>query len=87
MKNAYSVLKHPVSTEKVVRLVELENKLLFVIDMKATKKDVKKAFEEAFEVKVNKVNTFVTNRGEKRAYIQLSKESPAIDVMTKLGLM
>ena len=87
MKNPYTILKHPISTEKIVRLVELENKLLFVVDMKATKKDIKKAFEDAFEVKVNKVNTFVTNRGEKRAYISLSKNNPAIDVMTKLGLM
>jgi len=87
MKNAYSVLKYPIATEKVVRLLESENKLLFVVDLKAKKEDVKRAVQEAFDVKVTKVNTFVSHKGEKRAYVQLSMDNPAIDIMTKLGLM
>lgn len=87
MRNAYSVLKYPIATEKTFRMVELENKLLFVIDLKSNKTDVKKAVEEAFNVKVETVNTYTTSRGSKRAYVKLNKENPAIDVMTKLGLM
>ncbi|MBI2148111.1 50S ribosomal protein L23 [Candidatus Woesearchaeota archaeon] len=81
------VLKYPLATEKVVRLMDKDNKLLFVVDMKAKKEDVKKAVEAAFDVKVDKVNTFVTNKGEKRAYVKLTAAYPAIDVMTRLGLM
>ena len=57
MKSSYSILKYPLATEKAFRLVEKENKLLFVIDLKTDKKMVKKAVEEAFDVKVKKVNT------------------------------
>lgn len=83
----YKILKHPVNTEKAVRLMESENRLLFAVYIKATKQQIKKAIEELFKVKVLKVNTLITSDGEKRAYIKLSPENPAMDVMTQLGLM
>lgn len=84
---AQDVVKHPISTEKAMRLMESENKLLFVVDRKATKSDVKKAIEELFKAKVVSVNTLNTTKGEKRAYIKFAKESPAIDIATGLGIM
>ena len=83
----YAVIKNPLSTEKAVRLMELENKLLFVVDRKAKKDDINKAVEQIFKVKVLKVTTLINQKGEKRAYIKLSPETLAIDVATELGLM
>ncbi|MBI5398631.1 50S ribosomal protein L23 [Candidatus Woesearchaeota archaeon] len=85
--DASTVVKYPLSTEKSIRLMEAENKLVFIVDNQATKTDVKKAIEELFKVKVVKVNTFVTPQGQKKAYVRLSPESPALDVATELGLM
>ena len=85
--DSYKVIKHPLATEKSIRLMESENKLIFVVDNAATKADIKKAIQEIFKVKVAKVNTFVAPNGEKRAYVKLSPESPAIDIATELGLM
>lgn len=82
-----TTIKHPLSTEKSLRLMEAENKLMFVVDIKATKPDIKKAIETLFKVKVTNVNTFITTKMEKRAYVQFSKETPAIDIATNLGLM
>ena len=87
MKDSYKIVKYPVATEKAVRLMDKENKLLFVVDMKSRKDSIKKAVEYAFGVKVLNVNTFISNKGVKKAYVTLSKETPAIDVMTRLGLM
>lgn len=81
------IIKYPLSTEKSIRLMESENKLIFVVDRKATKEEIQKAAESAFKAKVSKVNTFITSRGEKRAYIKFSPETPAIDIATQLGLM
>jgi len=81
------VIKYPLSTEKSIRLMESENKLVFVVDNKAKKDDVKKAIEELFKVKVDKVNIFTNNKSQKKAYVKFSMETPAIDVATKLGLM
>ncbi len=83
----YQIIKNPLTTEKAVRLMESENKLLFRVDAKSTKPEIKKSIEEIFKVKVKKVNTFYTPKGEKRAYITLSIDTPAIDIATQLGLM
>lgn len=82
----YKVIKYPLSTEKSVRLMESENKLIFVVSRNAKKQDVKKAIEEMFKVKVVKVNLTI-NGNEKKAYVKLSSETPAIDIATQLGLM
>ena len=83
----YDVIKYPLSTEKSIRLMESENKLVFVVDKKAKKNEIKEAIEKAFKVKIEKVNTFVDTKGRKKAYIRFSKETPAIDIATQLGLM
>ncbi len=83
----HTVLKHPLATEKSIRLMEAENKLVFVVDRRATKQDIKKAVEAMFKAKVTAVNTHNAVTGEKRAYITLSKETPAIDIATTLGIM
>ncbi len=84
--DAYQVIKKPLSTEKAVRLMEMENKLLFEVDNKATKLMIKKSVETLFKVKVSNVNTLVTKGGKKRAYVSL-KDGVAADIMTQLGLM
>lgn len=86
-KDSFSVIKYPLSTEKSLRLMESENKLIFVVDKKANKKDIKKAIEDVFKAKVVNVNTFITNEGVKRAYVKFSNETPAIDIATTMGLM
>lgn len=83
----FEVVKYPLSTEKSIRLMESENKLVFVVDRKANKKDIKEAIESMFKVKVESVNTLVDPEGKKRAYIKFSEETPAIDIATQLGLM
>ena len=61
---------------------------LFIYYLKNRKKpEIKEAIEKAFKVKVLKVNTLISNRGIKKAYVLLSAETPAIDVATQLGLM
>lgn len=83
----YRVIKYPLSTEKSIRLMEAENKLIFVVDKKADKVDIKKAVESMFKAKIVDVNTFVSADGKKKAYIKFSDETPAIDIATQLGLM
>jgi ribosomal protein uL23 len=81
------IIKYPLSTEKSIRLMESENKLVFVVDSKAKKPEIKKALEETFNVKVVSVNTANDFKGRKKAYVKFSDETPAIDLATKLGLM
>lgn len=82
-----SIIKRPSATEKSIRLMESENKLIFVVELKTTKKQIKEAFEKMFKIKVANVTTHLTPEGIKKAYVQFSKETPAIDIATQLGLM
>jgi len=83
----YNIIKYPLSTEKSIRLMEAENKLIFVVNKKATKKEIKKAVEDMFKVVVENVNTFINADGQKRAYVKFSAKNPAIDIATQMGLM
>ena len=83
----HQVIKYPLSTEKSIRLMESENKLIFVVDKNAKKQDIKQAIEKLFKAKVVKVNTFISPKGDKRAYVKFRRETPAIDIATNLGLM
>jgi large subunit ribosomal protein L23 len=74
------------STEKIVRQIEVENILVFVVDRAIKKPQIKKEMENLFNVKVDRVRTHILNN-KKIAYIKLKKEFPAIDIATKLGLM
>jgi len=80
------ILKYPLSTEKSVKLMESENKIVFIVDKKASKQEIKEAFEEMFKVKIVNVNTSI-QKGLKKAYIKLPQDIPAIDIATKLGIM
>ncbi|HDD70641.1 MAG TPA: 50S ribosomal protein L23 [Candidatus Woesearchaeota archaeon] len=82
----YNIIKYPLSTEKAIKLMESENKLVFVVDFKAKKKDIKDAVENLFDVKVLKVNTVISN-GQKRAYVKFPADRPAIDIATNMGIM
>ncbi|MEK6812904.1 MAG: 50S ribosomal protein L23 [Nanoarchaeota archaeon] len=81
------VIKYPLSTEKIMGLMQNENKLVFVVDKKATKQEIKQEIESAFKVKIMKVTTVITPQGIKKAYVKLAPEHQAIDLATNLGLM
>ena len=82
----YKIVKHPLSTEKSIRLMESQNKLIFVVDIDADKNIIKKAIEGMFKAKIDSVRTYIRG-GEKRAYVKFADETPAIDIATQLGLM
>ncbi len=85
--DAYQIILYPLMTESASLMVEKENKLVFVVNLKANKKDVKRAVEELYEVKVKEVNTQITPQGQKKAFVKLQPEFKAADVAIKLGML
>ncbi|MEK6936772.1 MAG: 50S ribosomal protein L23 [Nanoarchaeota archaeon] len=83
---SHEIIKYPIATEKCFKLMETENKIVFIVDRKAKKPEIKKAVEEMFHVKVQKINTLIGVEG-KKAFVKLHKDNIALDVATKLGLM
>lgn len=67
MKDLYSIIKRPLFTEKGAFIKEKENKVLIEVDRDANKNEIKKAVEEIFKVKVEKVAT-INIRGKLKRY-------------------
>jgi large subunit ribosomal protein L23 len=85
--DVWKILVYPHLTEKSMNMVEIENKLVFIVNRKARKSEIKEAIEKEFEVKVDKVRTEITTRGQKKAYVKINPEFSAADVASKLGMI
>jgi len=85
--NPYEVILYPLMTESASLMVEKENKLIFIVNLKSRKEDVKKAVEDLYEVKVAKVNILITQQGNKKAFVKLHPDYKAADVAIKLGIL
>ncbi|MCK4439591.1 50S ribosomal protein L23 [Candidatus Bathyarchaeota archaeon] len=83
----YEVILYPLMTESASLMIEQENKLVFIVNLKAAKRDVRKAVEELYEVEVKKVNVLITPKGEKKAFVKLHPDYKAADVAIKLGIL
>ena len=78
---------YPVTNEKAIGLIEMQNTLTFVVESKASKPEIKMEVEALFEVKVDSVNTLISPTGVKRAYVKLKKGFKADDVAAKLKIV
>tara|TARA_Y100000034_G_scaffold136159_1_gene211160 strand:- start:1329 stop:1565 length:237 start_codon:yes stop_codon:yes gene_type:complete len=75
-----------ITTEKAIRLIEVENTLVLQVDRRKNKNEIKKEIEETFNVKVDSINSLI-RKNKKYVYAKLNKKNPAIDVATKLGMI
>ena len=81
-----NVLLYPLITEKTIDSIDFENKLVFIVDLSASKPEIKQAVEDHYGVSVTKVNTQITMKGTKKATVQLSAEDDAQDVISRVGV-
>jgi len=63
------------------------NTLVFRIHPRANKIQVKRSFNQIYNVKPRAVNTLVTPQGTKKAYIRLRPEDDAVSFASKLGMI
>lgn len=80
------VIKQLWLSEKSFMLAERENKLVFLVDRSANKPTIKRAVEEKYGVKVDKVWTMNTKHG-KRAIVKLAEGYSAEEILIRLGVI
>jgi len=83
----YKTIRYPIMTEVTSRILEAENKLVFIVNKKATKRDIRMAVEELYDVVVDEVNSTITSEGEKKAFVKLHPDYKAVDIAIKLGII
>jgi large subunit ribosomal protein L23 len=76
----------PITTEKAGKLIDVDNTLLFAVERKARKDEIKKEVEKLFGVKVDSVRTLV-RQNRKIVYVKINKKNPAADIAAKLGMI
>ena len=84
--DSYSIIIKPHVTEKTMNLIDENNEITFVVRRTANKKQIKRAFEELYEEKVERVNTHINTKGEKVAYIKLVEEEMAEELAVRIGV-
>ena len=83
----FSVLVHPLNTEKANKMMTERNTLTFIVHRLANKVQIKKAFNDIHKVKPLSINTLVRPDGQKKAYVRLRPENDAVGVASKMGMI
>ena len=85
--NKNQVIKYPLMTERSVNMIEFENKLVFIVDRRANKNEIANAIKDLYEVEAESVNTTITRKGDKKAFVKLKDQFDASDVAIRLGIL
>ncbi|MBO5136293.1 MAG: 50S ribosomal protein L23 [Clostridia bacterium] len=83
MKTAHDIIKRPIITEQSMDQVA-EKKYTFEVDKAANKIQIKKAIEEIFKVKVEKVTTINYDGKPKRMGVHAGKRADWKKAVVKL---
>ncbi|UZJ53384.1 hypothetical protein CBS101457_002704 [Exobasidium rhododendri] len=85
--DAYKTILYPLNTESAMKKIEEINTLVFIVNRRANKRQVKAAIKKLYEVEAEKVRTLITPDGKKKAYIKLSPDQDALDISSRVGLL
>eukprot|EP00501_MAST-03F_sp_TOSAG23-6_P002010 GSMAST32.ASY1.ANO1.2095.1 assembled CDS len=61
------------------------NTLVFIVDIKANKRQIKAAVNQLYNIEASRVNTLIRPDGQKKAYVRLAPDYDALDVANKIG--
>ena len=79
-------IEYPFITEKATIQLEEDNKLQFIVDVNATKNQIKRDIEGIYGFDVASIRTMITPKGKKKAIVTFGKDDAANDLATRIGL-
>ncbi|KAH7087800.1 ribosomal protein L23/L15e core domain-containing protein [Paraphoma chrysanthemicola] len=86
--DAGRILIHPLNTESAMKKIEENNTLVFIVDIKANKRQIAAALKKQYDVNVVKINTLIRPDGSKKAFARLTADVDALDIAaTKLAIV
>ncbi|KAK1327864.1 hypothetical protein QTO34_012773 [Cnephaeus nilssonii] len=83
----YAIIKFPLTTESAMKKIGDNNTLVFIVDVKTNKHQIKQAVKKLYDIDVAKVNTLIRPDGEKKAYVRLAPDYDVLDVANKIGII
>ena len=85
--DCFQVIKYPLTTESAMKKIEDNNTLVFIVDLKANKRQIKDAVTQMYEIQCQKINTLIRPDGQKKAYVRLTTDYDALDVANRVGII
>lgn len=85
--SGHDIIKFPLTTESAMKKIEENNTLVFIVDLKANKKQIKLAVKKLYDIQALRVNTLIRPDGQKKAYVRLTSDYDAQDVASKIGII
>jgi len=86
--DAAKVLIHPLNTESAMKKIEENNTLVFIVNIKANKRQIAAALKKQYDVSCVKINTLIRPDGTKKAFARLTADVDALDIAaTKLAIV
>ncbi len=83
----HSIIKHPLTTESVMKKIEYNNTLVFLVNNKANKHQIKVSEKKLNDINVAKVNALIRPNGKKKAYVRLAADYNALNIANKIGII
>ncbi|EQB46044.1 60S ribosomal protein L25 [Colletotrichum fructicola] len=84
----HKIIIHPLNTESAMKKIEENNTLVFIVDIKSNKAQIKQALKKLYDIDTVKINTLIRPDGSKKAYARLTPDVDALDIAaTKLALV
>ncbi|KAG6333733.1 hypothetical protein ID866_5361 [Astraeus odoratus] len=82
----YRTIVSPLNTESAMKKIEEHNTLVFIVDIRANKRQIKEAVKKLYDVQAAKINTLIRPDGKKKAYVRLASDHDALDVANKVSM-
>ena len=83
----YTVIKLLLTTESTMKKIKENSMLLFIVDVKTNKHQIKETVEKLYDIDVTKVRTLTRPDREKKAYVHLVPDYDAVDVANKIRVI
>ncbi|XP_006869665.1 PREDICTED: 60S ribosomal protein L23a-like [Chrysochloris asiatica] len=83
----YVIIKFHLTSESAMKKTENNNTLVFIVEVKANKHQIKQVVKKLYDINVAKVNTFIRPNGEKKAYVRLVPDYDALDIANTIGII
>lgn len=87
VEDPYNTLQYVLMTEKSVRMIESQNKLVFIVRRNSGKQEIRNAAQSAFKSNITNVTTTIDQKGRKKAFVKFEKPGEAGEIAIRLGII
>ncbi|KDD76537.1 hypothetical protein H632_c190p0 [Helicosporidium sp. ATCC 50920] len=85
--DSFRIVRYPLTTEAAMKKIEDNNTLVFIVDVKANKYQIRDSIRRLYDVRAAKINTLIRPDGLKKAFVRLTTDYDALDVANKIGIL